>query len=230
MPEMLKSSCINGEASLSVALHIGSDVITHGLEAVLQQIADVRSVLRVDLRSLPGLIADGEIDVLVVSFDLWSNLEEGWDPTAHRTKILVIGSDLHTREIKSFSSLPVDGFLAIEDISVERLNDTLGRLVSGEVPMPSELAHRLLSEAYPVVTRRSRAHVELTAREKQTLALLVRGMSNKQIARGLGISTHGAKRLVTAILLKLGVPNRTAAVVQAIDSGLVLDRPTGNFG
>ncbi len=95
--------------------------------------------------------------------------------------------------------------------------------------MPSQLAYRLLGEAYPVVSRRSHAQVELTAREKQTMALLVKGMSNKQIARGLGISTHGAKRLVTAILLKLGVPNRTAAVVQAISSGLVLDQATGDF-
>ncbi|WP_326638720.1 LuxR C-terminal-related transcriptional regulator [Nonomuraea fuscirosea] len=230
MPETVTSSPINGNASLSVALHIGSDVIAHGLEAVLQQIAGVRSVQRVDLRSLPGLIEDDEIDVLVVSFDLWSDLEGIWDPTAHRTKILVTGSDLHTREIESFSSLPVDGFLALEYISAERLNDTLSRLVNGEVPLPSELAYRLLNEAYPVVTRRRRAHVELTAREKQTLALLVKGMSNKQIARGLGISTHGAKRLVTAILLKMGVPNRTAAAVQAIDSGLVPERSAGDLG
>ncbi|MEU8238946.1 LuxR C-terminal-related transcriptional regulator [Actinoplanes missouriensis] len=228
MPETALPAPINGNASLGVALHIGSDVIAHGLEAVLQQVADVGSVLRVDVRSLPGLIADDEIDVLVVSFDLWSDLEGIWDPATHRTKILVIGSDLHTREIESFSSLPVDGFLAIEDVSVERLDDTLSRLVNGEVPLPSELAYRLLNDAYPVVTRRSRAHVELTAREKQTLELLVKGMSNKQIARGLGISTHGAKRLVTAILLKMGVPNRTAAAVQAIGSGLVPDRSTGD--
>jgi DNA-binding NarL/FixJ family response regulator len=230
VPETVTLSPINGTASLGVALHIGSDVIAHGLEAVLKQIADVRSVLRVDLRSLPGLIADDEIDVLVVSFDLWSDLEGIWDPTAHRTKILVTGSDLHTREIESFSSLPVDGFLALECISAERLNDTLSRLMNGEVPLPSELAYRLLNEAYPVVTRRRRAHVELTAREKQTLALLVKGMSNKHIARGLGISTHGAKRLVTAILLKMGVPNRTAAAGQAIDSGLIPERSTGDLG
>ena len=210
-------------SSLRVALLIGSEVIAHGLEALLSQLPDVRSVVRAVPHSFPQLVEDGEVDVLVVSFDLWCSLEEGRDLTAHRAKVLVVGNDLHHREIKALSSLSADGFLAIEDMSIDRLSDTLSRLAKGEVPMPSELAHRLLSGAYPVVTRRSRGQLELTPREKQTLALLVQGLSNKQIARRLGISTHGAKRLVTAILLKLGVPNRTAAAVHAIDSGLVLD-------
>jgi DNA-binding CsgD family transcriptional regulator len=46
-------------------------------------------------------------------------------------------------------------------------------------------------------------------------------MSNKQIARRLQISSHGAKRIVASLLMKLDSPNRTMAVVTAINSGLV---------
>ncbi len=109
MSETLELSPVDAESSLRVALLIGSDVITHGLEAILNQITDVRSVMRADLRSLPRLIEGDQIDVLVVSFDLWFSLEGSCDPTAHRTKILVIGNDLHTREIKSSVLSPWTG-------------------------------------------------------------------------------------------------------------------------
>jgi DNA-binding NarL/FixJ family response regulator len=85
--------------------------------------------------------------------------------------------------------------------------------------MPPALARALLARAEAPV-QRSRT-VKLTGREVETLALLVRGMSNKQIARRLAISSHGAKRLVASIMLKLDSPNRTTAVVNAIKAGIV---------
>jgi two-component system nitrate/nitrite response regulator NarL len=63
--------------------------------------------------------------------------------------------------------------------------------------------------------------VSLTARENETLALLAEGLSNKQIARRLRISEHGVKRLVGSLLLKLGSPNRTTAVVTAMKFGII---------
>ncbi|MFD0626787.1 response regulator transcription factor [Streptomyces sanglieri] len=58
-------------------------------------------------------------------------------------------------------------------------------------------------------------------REQQVLALLAQGFSNKQIARRIGISEHGAKRHVTNLLAKLNSPNRTLAVALALQEGLV---------
>ena len=53
------------------------------------------------------------------------------------------------------------------------------------------------------------------------LALLSRGLSNKQIAGELAISEHTAKFHVNAILGKLGAASRTEAVVVAVRLGLV---------
>jgi DNA-binding NarL/FixJ family response regulator len=61
----------------------------------------------------------------------------------------------------------------------------------------------------------------LTFREQETLTHLAHGLSNRQIATRMRISEHGAKRLVSSLLLKLGATNRTAAVVTAIKYGLV---------
>jgi two-component system, NarL family, nitrate/nitrite response regulator NarL len=62
---------------------------------------------------------------------------------------------------------------------------------------------------------------ELTAREREVLSLLSRGLSNKQIAQRLAISDHTAKFHVNGILGKLGAATRTEAVVIAARQGLV---------
>jgi two-component system, NarL family, nitrate/nitrite response regulator NarL len=61
----------------------------------------------------------------------------------------------------------------------------------------------------------------LTPREREVLALLAEGLSNKAIADRLAISEHTAKFHVNAVLGKLGVQRRTEAVVRAARMGLV---------
>jgi len=60
-----------------------------------------------------------------------------------------------------------------------------------------------------------------TPREREVLALLARGLSNRGIADALEISAHTAKFHVNSILQKLGVERRTEAVVRAARMGLV---------
>ncbi len=61
----------------------------------------------------------------------------------------------------------------------------------------------------------------LTPREREVLALLAEGLSNKAIADRLAISEHTAKFHVNAVLAKLGVQRRTEAVVRAARLGWV---------
>jgi DNA-binding CsgD family transcriptional regulator len=52
----------------------------------------------------------------------------------------------------------------------------------------------------------------LTGRQRQVLALIARGQSNRQIAGELGITEQGVKSHVSRLLMRHGVPNRTALV------------------
>ena len=74
---------------------------------------------------------------------------------------------------------------------------------------------------------RHRAHlgtgIGLREREEQVLALIEQGLSNKQIAKCLSISQHGAKRHVANVFAKLNCPNRTLAVALALRDGIIED-------
>lgn len=69
---------------------------------------------------------------------------------------------------------------------------------------------------------RDRAAAELSARERQVLALVAAGKTNRQIAAELGISEHTVARHVSNIFQKLGVTSRTAAAAFAFENDLVV--------
>jgi len=79
---------------------------------------------------------------------------------------------------------------------------------------------RVIAEAAPAETTASDAH-GLTAREREVLALLVEGHTNKRIAEQLFISESTAGVHVGNILGKLGVSSRTEAATVAARLGLV---------
>lgn len=66
----------------------------------------------------------------------------------------------------------------------------------------------------------------ISRRERDVLNLLAQGRSNQQVAASLDISERTVKRHVSSILNKLGVKNRTAAVLEADRQG-ILDQPIG---
>ena len=63
--------------------------------------------------------------------------------------------------------------------------------------------------------------VELTARERQMLRLLGRGLSNKEIASATGLSVFTVRDYVSSLLRCLGVTSRSAAVARGWESGLL---------
>lgn len=209
-------------STIDVAILVRNELLRSGLEAILLRISRVGSVGLKEPFNLPEIISSGQFQVLVVDIDQWEMLGNYFDLFGRNSpRVLVIGDDLDKIDGSRFSALPCDGFLSVGGLCTDSLGRILDRTLLGEMPMPAALVRRLLlGTSRPGMSPVPRT-VALTPREGETLTHLAAGMSNKQIARSLGISTHGAKRLVGAVLLKLGSPNRTAAVVTAIKSGLV---------
>jgi DNA-binding NarL/FixJ family response regulator len=98
-------------------------------------------------------------------------------------------------------------------------------VTNGLAVLPRELLATLLNGSSPVdelLDRDDAGRAPLTPRELEVLAAMADGVSNKAIARRLGISFHTAKFHVAAILAKLNADNRTEAVRKAAQLGLVM--------
>jgi len=68
---------------------------------------------------------------------------------------------------------------------------------------------------------------DLTAREREVLGCLAEGMSNKQIARALGISVRTVTVHVSNLLRKTGAASRTEAALWALDKNVRARAPSG---
>lgn len=139
------------------------------------------------------------------------------------TRVLLLLTEADRQHVDSVARNKCDGFLLQSELTASSLHDALSRLAHGELPMPSSLARELLSHARRSATPRPSRPIVLTPRERETLGLIVEGLSNKQIARRLGISEHGAKRHVATVLAKLNCPNRALAVAIALREQLLHD-------
>ncbi|MBK8445637.1 MAG: response regulator transcription factor [Micropruina sp.] len=89
----------------------------------------------------------------------------------------------------------------------------------GDIIFSTSLAARLAAMVAGGADRRT-PFVELTAREREALALLAKGWDNPRIARQLGIADKTVRNLVSIILVKLQVADRAAAIDKARRAGL----------
>jgi DNA-binding NarL/FixJ family response regulator len=71
--------------------------------------------------------------------------------------------------------------------------------------------------------RQEAAPAALTSREREVLALVAAGSTNREIARGLGISERTAQTHTSNVLAKLGLQSRTQAALWAVRNGIVPD-------
>ncbi|MEU5539706.1 response regulator transcription factor [Streptomyces sp. NPDC020362] len=118
-----------------------------------------------------------------------------------------------------------NGFLDWADLRPETLREAIVDVEAGRSHVSATLVRRSVTapdQASDDTTSKRASMIALTAREQQVLRLIAEGLSNRQVARSLSISEHGVKRTVGIILAKLNCPNRTLAVVRAIESGLLV--------
>lgn len=112
------------------------------------------------------------------------------------------------------------GFL-LKDVTLDLLVDAIRTVADGGTMLQPALTDRLLRavSAAPAV---STTVVEpLTGRERDVLRLAAAGWSNREIAEALHLAEGTVKNHMSNVLAKLGVRDRTRAVLRALDLGLL---------
>ncbi|MGW6280493.1 response regulator [Kribbella sp. NPDC055071] len=114
------------------------------------------------------------------------------------------------------------GFL-LKDVRRDDLVHAVRVVVAGESLLAPSVTRRLIAD---LTRNRPRTNPAagldvLTGRERETLVLLGRGLSNAEIAAALGVSEHTVKTHVSNTLAKLNLRDRVQAVIAAYETGLI---------
>jgi DNA-binding NarL/FixJ family response regulator len=123
-------------------------------------------------------------------------------------------------------SAGASGFL-LKDVAAETLFDAVRVIAAGEALLDPAVTRRLIGEfarLRPRLPTRPELLEELTPRETEVLRLVAEGLSNDEIAERLVVSKETVKTHVSRVLGKLGLRDRTQAVVAAYETGLVVPR------
>jgi DNA-binding NarL/FixJ family response regulator len=108
----------------------------------------------------------------------------------------------------------------LKNTGLEELVKGIKEVLKGGATLHPDAQAQLLKE-YVFMARRNNDTYGLSDREIEVLQLLADGMSNKEIAAKLFISTQTVKTHIAHIFEKLGVSDRTEAVASALRRGLV---------
>jgi two-component system, NarL family, response regulator LiaR len=112
------------------------------------------------------------------------------------------------------------GYL-VKGISADRLAQAIREAHAGRPTLASEAVQALVHRPAPSPVPDS----DLTAREREVLALLAAGLTNVEIAQRLTVSVSTVKYHLRGIYSKLGAANRAEAVALALDNRLIPSQP-----
>jgi DNA-binding NarL/FixJ family response regulator len=101
--------------------------------------------------------------------------------------------------------------VVVKEMALERLLEAIRMVHRGEQYVPPEIAARV----------GERLLAQLSPREIEVLQLVAKGRSNKEIGAELGVVEGTVKIHLTNILSKLGVSDRTQAIVVAVKRGII---------
>jgi DNA-binding NarL/FixJ family response regulator len=152
----------------------------------------------------------------------------GWP--ADRPRVLILTTFDLDEYVYDALCAGASGFL-LKDVTAERLFDAVRVIAAGEALLAPTVTRRLISEFALLRPKpdapQSVALAALTPRETQVLRLIAEGLSNPEIAARLVVTDETVKTHVSRVLSKLGLRDRTQAVVTAYETGLVVPRSAG---
>jgi DNA-binding NarL/FixJ family response regulator len=194
-------------------------VVRQGLRTFLDLQDDI-AVVGEAADGASGVAAADELSPDVILLDLRMPGSDGLEAlhglreNGNPARVLVITSFTEPSAVLPAVRAGASGYV-YKDVDPPALAAAIRSVHAGHVLLHPDVVRLLaVSDTRPAGTT-------LTAREREVLAELARGRSNREIARGLSLSEKTVKTHVSAILTKLGVQDRTQAALQAVRTGLV---------
>ncbi|HVA65432.1 MAG TPA: response regulator transcription factor [Elusimicrobiota bacterium] len=137
------------------------------------------------------------------------------------TNVLILSSYEDESHVMEAIQAGANGYLS-KMLPAAELVNALKAFANQGVMIPQPVMSKLIDGLRQMGSSSAEASlVSLTKTEIRVLALLGRGQSNKEIASKLECSVKTVKNHLNSIFQKLGVSNRTEAVVKGIDLGLI---------
>jgi DNA-binding NarL/FixJ family response regulator len=130
-------------------------------------------------------------------------------------EIVAVTSFLEEEKIRAALEAGATGYL-LKDADAPDVANAIRAAVAGEVHLDPAVAKALTA----ALRAPKAAGDNLTPRERDVVALIARGGTNRQIARQLGVTERTARTHVSNILGKLGLASRTQAAMRAVKHGL----------
>lgn len=147
------------------------------------------------------------------------------DPDLDGTRVVVLTTFDSDEHLFDAIAAGASGFL-LKDCEPEELRQAVRTVAEGNALLAPAVTERVMRKVVtaaerPVPAAAAAAVEALTAREREVLALVGRGLSNAEIGRELVISPETARTHVSRLLVKLDRRDRIALVVLAHEAGLV---------
>ena len=207
------------------------EVVRAGFAALIETQHDLRVVgTAADGRAATRLCRERRPDVVLM--DVRMPVMDGIEATAEivkeatdsgRPRVLMLTTFDLDEYVYDALVAGASGFL-LKDITAERLFDAVRVVAAGDALLAPSVTRRLISvftSQRPGRSHRSDLIASLTPRETDVLRLIATGLSNAEIADRLVVSEETVKTHVSRSLSKLGLRDRTQAVIAAYESGLV---------
>ncbi len=166
--------------------------------------------------TLQGLLEQHDVSYDLVLLDLQMPGSHGYSTLIHlRTHypelpVVVISAHEDSMTISRAVHYGSAGFIP-KSASMETLADALAAVLSGDVWLPENIELQEINE--DATDQMAAKLADLTPQQYKVLQMFAEGLLNKQIAYDLGVSEATIKAHATAIFRKLGVRNRTQAVI-----------------
>jgi DNA-binding NarL/FixJ family response regulator len=140
------------------------------------------------------------------------------------TRSIVLASDITSEDVVSYFRAQARGILPADITDFATLCKCIHSVHDGQIWASSKQLNYLiesLSDAKPLQILNGKGQTGLSAREQEVLQLLAEGRSNRAMAEALNLSEHTIKNHLFHIFYKLGVSNRTEAILYAMKRRVV---------